>query len=72
MNKFASFLVCCEEFIQIKGVLFCFTIQMTIREKFPFSTQELQNELKHTFWLLDRVDSAKALARKLENAQRTE
>ncbi|UNT95601.1 DEAD/DEAH box helicase family protein [Allobaculum mucilyticum] len=40
---------------------------MVIQEKFPFSTPELRNELKHTFWLLDRVDSAKALARKLQN-----
>lgn len=40
---------------------------MTLQEKFPFSTPELRNELKHTFWLLDRVDSAKALAVKLNN-----
>ncbi len=40
---------------------------MTLQEKFPFSTPELRNELKHTFWLLDRVDSAKALATKLKN-----
>ena len=40
---------------------------MTLQEKFPFSTPELRDELKHTFWLLDRVDSAKALARKLSN-----
>lgn len=39
---------------------------LTLGEKFPFSTEELRNELKHTFWLLDRVDSAKALARKLK------
>lgn len=38
---------------------------MTLQEKFPFSTLELRDELKHTFWLLDRVDSAKALAKKL-------
>jgi len=38
---------------------------MTLQEKFPFSTPELRDELKHTFWLLDRVDSAKALAKKL-------
>lgn len=36
------------------------------QEKFPFSTPELRNELKHTFWLLNRVASAKALAKKLE------
>lgn len=33
--------------------------------KYPFSTNELREELRHTFWLLDRVDSAKALAKKL-------
>lgn len=38
---------------------------MTTQGKFPFSTEELRNELKHTFWLLNRVESAKALARKL-------
>ena len=37
-------------------------------EKFPFSTPELRGELKHTFWLLDRVDSAKAMARKLNDS----
>lgn len=36
------------------------------QEKFPFSTAVLRNELKHTFWLLNRVASAKALAKKLE------
>ena len=39
---------------------------LTIQKKFPFSTPELRDELKHTFWLLNRVDSAKALARKLK------
>ena len=39
---------------------------MTQQEKFPFSTPELRAELKHTFWLLNRVDSAKALAKKLK------
>ena len=39
---------------------------MTRQTKFPFSTEELRDELKHTFWLLDRVDSAKALAKKLK------
>lgn len=39
---------------------------MTAQSKFPFSTPELRAELKHTFWLLNRVDSAKALAKKLE------
>lgn len=38
---------------------------MTEQTKFPFSTDELRNELKHTLWLLNRVDSVKALAKKL-------
>lgn len=36
-------------------------------EKYPFSTKELRNELKHTFWLLNRVASAKALEKLLRN-----
>lgn len=39
---------------------------LTTLEKYPFSTPELRGELKHTLWLLNRVDSATALARKLE------
>ena len=39
---------------------------LTRQEKFPFSTPELRDELKHTFWLLNRVASAKALAKKLK------
>ena len=38
---------------------------LTTQEKFPFSTEELRNELKHTLWILNRVDSAKALYKKL-------
>lgn len=40
---------------------------LTLQKKFPFSTPELRNELKHSFWLLNRVDSAKAMAEKLKN-----
>lgn len=40
------------------------------QEKFPFSTEDLRNELKHTLWLLKYVSSAKALARKLQDFQR--
>jgi type II restriction enzyme len=36
--------------------------RLTKNEKYPFSTLALRKELKHTFWLLDRVASAKALA----------
>lgn len=39
---------------------------LTTQKKFPFSTPELRNELRHTFWMLNRVDSAKALAKKLK------
>ena len=39
---------------------------LTRQEKFPFSTPELRDELKHTFWILNRVASAKALAKKLK------
>lgn len=39
---------------------------LTKQEKFPFSTEELRGKLKHTFWLLNRVDSAKALAKMLQ------
>lgn len=35
-------------------------------EKYPFSTPELRDELKHTFWLLNRVASAKALSKLLK------
>ena len=41
--------------------------RLTKNEKYPFSTPALRKELKHTFWLLDRVASAKALAKLLEN-----
>ncbi|WP_432480933.1 Eco57I restriction-modification methylase domain-containing protein [Moraxella sp. ZY200743] len=36
-------------------------------EKYPFSTKELRDEIKHSFWYLDRVASAKALKKLLEN-----
>lgn len=39
---------------------------LTTQRKFPFSTPELRDELRHTFWMLNRVDSARALAKKLK------
>ncbi len=39
---------------------------LTKQTKFPFSTPELRDELRHTFWLLNYVDSAKALAKRLK------
>lgn len=43
------------------------TLTNAKNKKYPFSTKELRNELKHTFWILDRVNSAKALKQLLEN-----
>ena len=40
---------------------------LTQNTKYPFSTKLLRNELKHTFWLLNRVASAKALQKLLQN-----
>lgn len=39
---------------------------LTTQKKFPFSTPELRDELRHTFWLLNRVESARLLAAKLK------
>ena len=39
---------------------------LTYKEKYPFSSEELRDELKHTLWLLDRVDSVYALEKKLK------
>lgn len=43
-----------------------FIDRLSGNEKYPFSTPELRNELKHTFWLVgNRVSSAKALEKLL-------
>ncbi|MEY8336910.1 DEAD/DEAH box helicase family protein [Lachnospiraceae bacterium 62-35] len=39
---------------------------MTTQEKYPFSTPQLRQELAHSLWLLNRVNSAKALAKLLK------
>lgn len=39
---------------------------LTHNEKYPFSTSKLRNELKHSFWILNRVASAKALKKLLD------
>lgn len=39
---------------------------LATQEKYPFSTSVLRRELSHTLWLLDRVASAKALAKLLK------
>jgi len=40
---------------------------LAANKKYPFSTKELRDELKHTLWLLNRVASAKALERLLSS-----
>lgn len=45
-----------------------FLDQLTSNEKYPFSTPELRNELKHTFWLVgNRVASARAMEKLLKS-----
>lgn len=44
-----------------------FVRSLATGEKYPFSTPELREALPHTLWLLDRVASAKALKRLLED-----
>lgn len=39
---------------------------LVTQEKYPFSTPELRQELSHTLWILNRVRSAKALAKLLK------
>lgn len=39
---------------------------LSTQEKYPFSTPELRSELSHTLWILNRVASAKALAKLLK------
>lgn len=39
---------------------------LSTQEKYPFSTPELRAELSHTLWILNRVASAKALAKMLK------
>lgn len=39
---------------------------LTSNEKYPFSTPQLRDEIRHSFWLLDRIASARALAKLLK------
>ncbi|MCK6067617.1 MULTISPECIES: DEAD/DEAH box helicase family protein [Microbacterium] len=43
-----------------------FLDSLATQEKYPFSTPELRDEIRHSFWLLNRVASAKALERLLK------
>ena len=44
-----------------------FLYALRTNEKYPYSTSALRAELTHTLWLLNRVASAKALAKLLQN-----
>ena len=45
-----------------------FLTNLTTNKKYPFSTPELREELKHTFWYVgNRVESVKALEKLLNN-----
>lgn len=52
-----------EHEADVKKFLDC----LATNEKYPFSTPELRDEIRHSFWLLNRVASAKALQRLLKN-----
>lgn len=39
---------------------------ITSIEKYPLANEDTKSQIKHSLWLLDRVDSAKALAKKLK------
>lgn len=42
---------------------------LVTNEKYPFSTPELREELSHTLWILNYVDSAKAMAKLLADPE---
>lgn len=48
-----------------EGEIKKFLHALTTQEKYPFSTPELRRELAHTMWYLNRVASAKALKKLL-------
>lgn len=55
-----------KQFLNDKDVSH-FLDMITSEEKYPFSSEENRNQLKHTIWLFDRVDSAKAMYNKLKS-----
>lgn len=54
-----------EKFVHEKEVK-NFLTMLAHNEKYPFSTPQLRQELAHTFWLLHRVESVKAMAKLLQ------
>lgn len=53
-------------FFEYEAEVIKFLDTLTTNEKYPFSTPELRDEIRHSFWLLNRVSSAKALSRLLK------
>jgi type II restriction enzyme len=53
-------------FFEYEADVIRFLDTMTTNEKYPFSTPQLRDEIRHSFWLLNRVASAKALERLLK------
>ena len=53
-------------FFEYEADVIKFLDTLTSNEKYPFSTPELREEIRHSFWLLNRVSSAKALERLLK------
>ena len=53
-------------FFEYEAEVIKFLDTLTTNEKYPFSTLELRDEIRHSFWLLNRVSSAKALERLLK------
>lgn len=54
-------------FFEYEADVIQFLDRLTTNEKYPFSTPELRDEIRHSFWLLNRVASAKALEKLLKN-----
>lgn len=50
-----------------EGEICKFLHALVTQERYPFSTPELRRELSHTLWILNRVSSAKALAKLLKD-----
>lgn len=48
------------------GAVKNFLDALTTQKKYPFSTPELRDELRHTLWMLQRVESARCLAKLLK------
>ena len=53
-------------FFEYEAEVIKFLDSLTTNDKYPFSTPDLRDEIRHSFWLLHRVASAKALEKLLK------